>query len=1039
MTSGVDGGRADISLSSDRGGATAFSTASDTAKLNVIGNTAPVLSQASPVMGSTTKDLVITIPLTSFINNGSGTTQIADTDPGSDWGIALIQIEGSIPGTWDYSTDGGATYHAILGIFKQTPSLLLPKTALLRYTPDGLRSGTAFISYRAWDMTTGNIGDRVDTSSANKNGGTTAFSADYDSASLIINDAPVLIPRNPSLGTITEDSPTADMGISVTSFLNGTSGTVITDIDQNSKVAIAIVGATGNGTWMYKPYLTSTTWLPIGNISPTSALLLSSTAAKLRYIPDGKNGEAPAITYYAWDATQGTSNVRVDISQASSRGGTTPYSIASDTATLLVTSVDDAPFLTPANPTLSIPYSNLINLSPASFVNNGTGTTTITDVDAGAVVGGIALTNLTGPGTWEYTPDYTTYVTLQPGSISESNALLVAKDGGLRYTPHSDDGEIATISYRAWDRSTILTSGMRIDLSQPGSTGGSTDFSAQSDTATLTILPRFSPPTDIALSSNTVPENQSVGSQVGTFSTTSSNPGSPFTYSLVSGDGSEDNAAFAISGGNLLTAASFNFEAKSVYRIRVRTTGLDGLSVEKPFTVWVSDQPEIFSAAAGDWTAAGLTLKLDTDGKLHLYRTGTAIDAVTPHNPANVTGINILGRDGSDDALTVDLTGGVPIPPGGMVFNAGTQNKGDKLILKGSDDYDNVTLTRYQLNIAGAAAINYSQVELFGFDLGAGYDHLAIDHATLKIDRDNAISAGADVTIIGGTLDLGGKTDAIGDLKMIGGSIINGSLYAASYNILSGTATAVLNGIGALTKTTSGQFSAGNIVASNVTVSAGTLSATSIVCDTLTIGSAQNAANAAAPQSSVASSTSEDAVKIPNESTSVASSAINSNAADDSQMACSDSLDPIPSIMAPAFASIAVAHASPHIQRETRIGDSTLTQTLMAEQIPAPAFAAIRADRRISSSNASALFNLHQIGNLREENDLATPMAERSALAPTARLTRGLALQSLADEKGSIVAVESKSAESPLGKHFSDRNRIFVKAIDRLYAALDSE
>jgi hypothetical protein len=55
------------------------------------------------------------------------------------------------------------------------------------------------------------------------------------------------------------------------------------------------------------------------------------------------------------------------------------------------------------------------------------------------------------------------------------------------------------------------------------------------------------PPTDISLSSNTVPENQPGGTLVGTF--TSDDPDThpeTHTYTLVSGDGSDDNASFTI-------------------------------------------------------------------------------------------------------------------------------------------------------------------------------------------------------------------------------------------------------------------------------------------------------------------------------------------------------------------------------------------------------------------------------------------------------------------------------------------------------------
>jgi cyclophilin family peptidyl-prolyl cis-trans isomerase len=488
MTTGADGGLANISSASDRGSSTAFSTASDTAKLNVYVNTAPVITKASPVMGSTTKDIVKTIPLASFIKNGSGTTQITDTDPGSDWGIAIIQVEGSIPGTWEYSTDGGTTYHTISGITKQTPSLLLPKTAILRYTPDGQRSGTAFISYRAWDMTTGNVGDLVNITATGATGGTTAYSADFDMASFLINDAPVLSAKSPSMGSIDENTTTADTGIIPTTFLNGTSGTVITDVDQNAKVGIAIVGFTGNGTWQYKPFLTSTAWLPIGDISPTSALLLSSTAAKLRYIPDGKNGEAPTITYYAWDATQGTSNVRVDISQASSRGGTTPYSLLSDVATLTVTSLNDAPVLTPGAPALgTTDFVTPKDAVLSDFIKQqGTGVTIVTDVDTGTTIGGAAITGITGLGTWAYSLDGGTNYTTIASTVAEGHALLLPATAKIRYTPNVNDTGAVTIEYYAWDASSGTVESF-VDLSATGATGGTTAFSTVSDTASVVV------------------------------------------------------------------------------------------------------------------------------------------------------------------------------------------------------------------------------------------------------------------------------------------------------------------------------------------------------------------------------------------------------------------------------------------------------------------------------------------------------------------------------------------------------------------------
>ena len=65
--------------------------------------------------------------------------------------------------------------------------------------------------------------------------------------------------------------------------------------------------------------------------------------------------------------------------------------------------------------------------------------------------------------------------------------------------------------------------------------------------------------------------------------------GGTFTYSLVSGTGSDDNAAFTISGNNLVTAATFNAGLKSTYKIRVRTTDQVGLTFEKALTITLTD------------------------------------------------------------------------------------------------------------------------------------------------------------------------------------------------------------------------------------------------------------------------------------------------------------------------------------------------------------------------------------------------------------------------------------------------------------------
>ena len=111
---------------------------------------------------------------------------------------------------------------------------------------------------------------------------------------------------------------------------------------------------------------------------------------------------------------------------------------------------------------------------------------------------------------------------------------------------------------------------------------------------------QFHAPTDLNLSSTIIAENQPSGSLVGAFSTVDVGSGDTFTYGLVSGAGSTNNASFTVdASGNLKTAASFNFETKNSYSILVRTTDAGGLWFEKQFTITVTDVNEAPTAATG--------------------------------------------------------------------------------------------------------------------------------------------------------------------------------------------------------------------------------------------------------------------------------------------------------------------------------------------------------------------------------------------------------------------------------------------------------
>ncbi|MDB5388886.1 MAG: vcbs repeat-containing protein, partial [Planctomycetaceae bacterium] len=118
------------------------------------------------------------------------------------------------------------------------------------------------------------------------------------------------------------------------------------------------------------------------------------------------------------------------------------------------------------------------------------------------------------------------------------------------------------------------------------------------------VTTMISVPTDIALSATVVAENNTPLTTVGTFSATDLN-GGPYTYSLVSGTGSTDNASFGISGSALQIVPRTSFETQSKYFIRVRVTDQFSATYEKQFEIDVINQYPAPAGMVGWWPAEG--------------------------------------------------------------------------------------------------------------------------------------------------------------------------------------------------------------------------------------------------------------------------------------------------------------------------------------------------------------------------------------------------------------------------------------------------
>ena len=119
-----------------------------------------------------------------------------------------------------------------------------------------------------------------------------------------------------------------------------------------------------------------------------------------------------------------------------------------------------------------------------------------------------------------------------------------------------------------------------------------------------------------------------------------------------------------------------------------------------------------------------------------------------------LAGISQWQIDGcaGNDQLVVDFSQGDPLPAGGLLFNGGSVTNGDSLHIVGTSSDHNVTVAGTQVNMDALPAIGYSNVNLFGFNLGTGNNSLTIAGGTVQIENDGGISAGTALTVASGTL-----------------------------------------------------------------------------------------------------------------------------------------------------------------------------------------------------------------------------------------------------------------------------------------------
>lgn len=135
-------------------------------------------------------------------------------------------------------------------------------------------------------------------------------------------------------------------GALVSTFLTG-----ITDLDPNAKQGLAIVGVNPSLGAVQYTLDGGETWEDVGPVNDSLALLLAPHYdTRLRILTNGTIGSiTDAVTFRAWDRSNGISAMSGEYFDASVTGGVTPISTA--TATIGVTVIDsDPPTANPGGP-----------------------------------------------------------------------------------------------------------------------------------------------------------------------------------------------------------------------------------------------------------------------------------------------------------------------------------------------------------------------------------------------------------------------------------------------------------------------------------------------------------------------------------------------------------------------------------------------------------------------------------------------------------------------------------------------------------------
>jgi hypothetical protein len=258
---------------------------------------------------------------------------------------------------------------------------------------------------------------------------------------------------------------------------------------------------------------------------------------------------------------------------------------------------------------------------------------------------------------------------------------------------------------------------------------------------TINVVDVNDAPTNILLSVNTINENSSINTVIGTLSASDEDAGASHTFSIVGGD----TSSFNINGNQLRSSEVFNHEVKASYSVTIRATDNGGLTYDKSLSISVLNVNE---------TPTGIALSNNTISEY--VAVNTVVGVLTTTDP-----------DGSD-TFTYSLVGGNT-----SLFNI----NGNQLRSSAIFDWEGVN--SYSVTVRSTDAGGLYTQATFGINIAN------VSEAPTNIALSaNTINENAAVNTVIGTLSATAPTAQSISYSLVGGDVssfnISGSQLRSS-------------------------------------------------------------------------------------------------------------------------------------------------------------------------------------------------------------------------------------------------------------------